>query len=121
MTFLRVIVESASGMPKKKGLLDKLDPYVVCQVGPESEKTSVKKNAGSNAEFNETLHLNFNGEPHLMIHVMDHDKIGKDDLVGSGRLELTSHILGCGWNGRVPIANAKGISAGEVTLQVARC
>eukprot|EP01054_Gregarina_sp_Poly1_P003152 Gregarina_sp_Poly_1__3151@NODE_1892_length_3130_cov_184_804440_g1226_i0_p4_GENE_NODE_1892_length_3130_cov_184_804440_g1226_i0NODE_1892_length_3130_cov_184_804440_g1226_i0_p4_ORF_typecomplete_len122_score14_82C2/PF00168_30/6_4e16_NODE_1892_length_3130_cov_184_804440_g1226_i09031268 len=120
MTFLRVTIVGARNMPKRSGPLDKLDPYVICQVGDQSQKTSVKKNAGSSADYNEVMDLPYNAEPVLFLYVKDYDKVGKDDLVGSGKLELTTNVLGHGFRGGIPLFNAKGISAGEVTVEVTR-
>eukprot|EP01055_Gregarina_sp_Pseudo9_P003311 Gregarina_sp_Pseudo_9__3310@NODE_348_length_3092_cov_92_533246_g72_i1_p2_GENE_NODE_348_length_3092_cov_92_533246_g72_i1NODE_348_length_3092_cov_92_533246_g72_i1_p2_ORF_typecomplete_len121_score22_71C2/PF00168_30/1_6e12_NODE_348_length_3092_cov_92_533246_g72_i1427789 len=117
MQALRVTVISAYNMPKKAGLLDKLDPYIVVQVGGQKQQTSAKTDAGSEAQYNETLNFSYNGEPYMMVYIFDEQK-RKDTEIGSGRLELTHQVLTQGWRGVVNIADKKEKAKGEVLLLV---
>eukprot|EP01054_Gregarina_sp_Poly1_P008591 Gregarina_sp_Poly_1__8590@NODE_50_length_17596_cov_118_903303_g43_i0_p13_GENE_NODE_50_length_17596_cov_118_903303_g43_i0NODE_50_length_17596_cov_118_903303_g43_i0_p13_ORF_typecomplete_len121_score12_77C2/PF00168_30/2_7e18_NODE_50_length_17596_cov_118_903303_g43_i063166678 len=117
MNQIRVTVISAYNLPKKAGLLDKTDPYVEVQVGAQKHRTTTKKDAGSEAQYNEALTFTYNGEPHLAVHVYDDEK-RKDDLIGSGRLELTHSILHQGWRGAINIYNAKEQPKGEVLIHL---
>eukprot|EP01054_Gregarina_sp_Poly1_P008203 Gregarina_sp_Poly_1__8202@NODE_475_length_8096_cov_496_560966_g384_i0_p7_GENE_NODE_475_length_8096_cov_496_560966_g384_i0NODE_475_length_8096_cov_496_560966_g384_i0_p7_ORF_typecomplete_len123_score23_00C2/PF00168_30/7_7e16_NODE_475_length_8096_cov_496_560966_g384_i077288051 len=107
-------------MPKKAGLLDKLDPYVQVQVGGQKQQTSTKTDAGSEAQYNETLSFTYNGEPYIMVHIYDDEK-KKDQLIGSGRLELTQQILHQGWRGVVNTFDKKEKLKGEVLVHVQTC
>eukprot|EP01055_Gregarina_sp_Pseudo9_P002481 Gregarina_sp_Pseudo_9__2480@NODE_275_length_3315_cov_46_385531_g258_i0_p2_GENE_NODE_275_length_3315_cov_46_385531_g258_i0NODE_275_length_3315_cov_46_385531_g258_i0_p2_ORF_typecomplete_len128_score15_30C2/PF00168_30/3_6e162OGFeII_Oxy_2/PF13532_6/0_042_NODE_275_length_3315_cov_46_385531_g258_i026343017 len=111
MPALRVTVHEASGLPKKTGFLDVTDPYVVCQVGSQILATVYKKNAGESAEFNQVLTFDYTNEAHLLVHVKDHDTIGKDDIIASGNLPLTTGHLATGsWSGVLSLVPAKSVA-----------
>eukprot|EP01054_Gregarina_sp_Poly1_P004649 Gregarina_sp_Poly_1__4648@NODE_2485_length_2067_cov_219_457000_g1577_i0_p3_GENE_NODE_2485_length_2067_cov_219_457000_g1577_i0NODE_2485_length_2067_cov_219_457000_g1577_i0_p3_ORF_typecomplete_len122_score22_31C2/PF00168_30/2_9e16_NODE_2485_length_2067_cov_219_457000_g1577_i016512016 len=118
MSTLAVLVESARNLPPKSGSLDKIDPYVVCQIGATAKSTSFKKNGGSNVTFAETLSLPYADEPELIVHVKDKDRIGKDDCLGTGKFTITSYVKNHGFQGCVKLLNPKGQEAGEVHLKL---
>eukprot|EP01054_Gregarina_sp_Poly1_P000392 Gregarina_sp_Poly_1__391@NODE_1097_length_5104_cov_220_281318_g761_i0_p6_GENE_NODE_1097_length_5104_cov_220_281318_g761_i0NODE_1097_length_5104_cov_220_281318_g761_i0_p6_ORF_typecomplete_len121_score17_23C2/PF00168_30/2_1e17DUF1292/PF06949_11/0_15_NODE_1097_length_5104_cov_220_281318_g761_i036514013 len=117
MTQLKVTVISAYNLPKKSGMFDKLDPYVMCQVGAQKQQTAAHKDAGSEAQFNQILSFDYNGEPYISVSVWDDDS-KKDDPVGSGRVDLNHTILTSGYRGAVAMVNKKGESRGEVLVHI---
>eukprot|EP01053_Blabericola_migrator_P009964 Blabericola_migrator_1__9963@NODE_550_length_7654_cov_145_973903_g415_i0_p4_GENE_NODE_550_length_7654_cov_145_973903_g415_i0NODE_550_length_7654_cov_145_973903_g415_i0_p4_ORF_typecomplete_len136_score22_10C2/PF00168_30/1_9e14_NODE_550_length_7654_cov_145_973903_g415_i072177624 len=113
-------VISAFNMPKKVGFGDKTDPYVELQLGAQKLRTSTKIDAGSEAQFNETLRFAYNGEPSLVVHLYDEDK-KKSQLIGSGTLELTRDIFSQGYRGVIHAYDKKEKVKGDVLLHVQAC
>eukprot|EP01054_Gregarina_sp_Poly1_P007854 Gregarina_sp_Poly_1__7853@NODE_445_length_8333_cov_573_313090_g363_i0_p5_GENE_NODE_445_length_8333_cov_573_313090_g363_i0NODE_445_length_8333_cov_573_313090_g363_i0_p5_ORF_typecomplete_len124_score11_85C2/PF00168_30/2_4e15_NODE_445_length_8333_cov_573_313090_g363_i053625733 len=113
---LRVQVISVRDLPKKSGLLDKTDAYVVCQIGNAVQQTDVAKNCGSTAMFHHIMTLPHYGESVLAVSVKDHDKLGKGELIGTGTLQLSDLVLTQGFKGYVPIMSKKDTNTGEVYI-----
>jgi Ca2+-dependent lipid-binding protein len=85
---LEVIVVEAKNL--KSSLMDKTDPYVVLTVGGKKQKTTVKNNAGKQAEWNEKFQFDiFDGVSEMYVEVWD-DDAGKDDLRGSKVIDLNN-------------------------------
>eukprot|EP01057_Protomagalhaensia_wolfi_P003009 Protomagalhaensia_wolfi_Nauph_80__3008@NODE_3082_length_898_cov_1200_837020_g2414_i0_p1_GENE_NODE_3082_length_898_cov_1200_837020_g2414_i0NODE_3082_length_898_cov_1200_837020_g2414_i0_p1_ORF_typecomplete_len162_score42_76C2/PF00168_30/5_5e18_NODE_3082_length_898_cov_1200_837020_g2414_i0316801 len=110
-----VHVFAANNLPAKSGFMDKTDPYVELIVGNQKKQTSVQKKAGSNANFNETLLFDYNGEGDLTINVYDKDRF-KDDFLGTGVLAIGDKLRG--YQGTVAIFDKKGKNNGDVTVRV---
>eukprot|EP01053_Blabericola_migrator_P011480 Blabericola_migrator_1__11479@NODE_684_length_6884_cov_72_451372_g497_i0_p8_GENE_NODE_684_length_6884_cov_72_451372_g497_i0NODE_684_length_6884_cov_72_451372_g497_i0_p8_ORF_typecomplete_len123_score10_04C2/PF00168_30/1_7e15C2C2_1/PF11618_8/0_13B9C2/PF07162_11/0_15_NODE_684_length_6884_cov_72_451372_g497_i017482116 len=118
MPILNIIVDATRDLPDKMGAMDKTDPYVILQIGGQTKQTTVKRNAGSDAVFNESLELNYHWEPELEVIVKDEDRLSRDDLVGSGKLPLTPLIRRRGFEGRIPIYTNSGSPNGHVCVRV---
>eukprot|EP01057_Protomagalhaensia_wolfi_P000720 Protomagalhaensia_wolfi_Nauph_80__719@NODE_140_length_3464_cov_514_481752_g104_i0_p4_GENE_NODE_140_length_3464_cov_514_481752_g104_i0NODE_140_length_3464_cov_514_481752_g104_i0_p4_ORF_typecomplete_len123_score19_29C2/PF00168_30/9_3e14DUF4497/PF14924_6/0_069_NODE_140_length_3464_cov_514_481752_g104_i026212989 len=118
-TTLHVKVVSAFNMPKKVSFRDITDPYIMIQVGAQKDRTSTKIDAGSEAQFDETLTFAYNGEPALYIHLYDAEK-KKDQLLGSTELELTRAVLREGFRGVVEVSDKKK-KQGDILIHVTAC
>eukprot|EP00996_Jenningsia_fusiforme_P001336 NODE_2223_length_1258_cov_65.838710_g2024_i0.p1 GENE.NODE_2223_length_1258_cov_65.838710_g2024_i0~~NODE_2223_length_1258_cov_65.838710_g2024_i0.p1 ORF type:complete len:382 (+),score=31.17 NODE_2223_length_1258_cov_65.838710_g2024_i0:58-1146(+) len=74
---------------KDKDLIGKSDPICKIQIGGQTKSTKQHKNAGTNAQWNETLYFsNVNGQM-IDVTVTDSD-FGKDDVLGRGSIPLSS-------------------------------
>eukprot|EP01056_Protomagalhaensia_sp_Gyna25_P002640 Protomagalhaensia_sp_Gyna_25__2639@NODE_2501_length_1049_cov_3941_806931_g2073_i0_p2_GENE_NODE_2501_length_1049_cov_3941_806931_g2073_i0NODE_2501_length_1049_cov_3941_806931_g2073_i0_p2_ORF_typecomplete_len108_score24_61C2/PF00168_30/1e11_NODE_2501_length_1049_cov_3941_806931_g2073_i098421 len=104
-------------MPKTSGFRDKTDAYVEVQVGGQKNRTSTKVDAGSEAQFNEVLTFTYSGEPTLTVNLYDDEK-KKDDLLGSGHLELSPNVLQQGFRGVIQAKDKKDRSQGDVLLHI---
>ncbi|XP_077406159.1 myoferlin-like isoform X3 [Vanacampus margaritifer] len=87
---LRILVESASGLPKKK--VGSPDPITTVVFRDEKKKTNVI-DSEVNPVWNEVLEFNLNGaalEPnsHVDVIVKDSETFGKDKFIGSTRIPL---------------------------------
>ncbi|KAK7123004.1 hypothetical protein R3I94_019953 [Phoxinus phoxinus] len=87
---LRVAVESAAGLPKKK--LGNPDPVVSVVFKDEKKKTKSISNE-VNPVWNETLEFDLKGVPldsssYIDVLVKDYETLGKDKLIGSAKVSL---------------------------------
>uniref|UniRef100_A0A672LBD9 Myoferlin-like n=1 Tax=Sinocyclocheilus grahami TaxID=75366 RepID=A0A672LBD9_SINGR len=87
---LRVAVESAAGLPKKK--LGSPDPTASVVFKDEKKKTK-PVNSEVNPVWNETLEFDLKGVPldsssYIDVIVKDHETLGKDKLIGSAKVSL---------------------------------
>ncbi|XP_033469329.2 myoferlin isoform X1 [Epinephelus lanceolatus] len=87
---LRVIVESASGIPKKK--LGNPDPIAGVVFRGEKKKTKAIDNE-LNPVWNEVLEFDLKGSPldassFINVVVKDYETIGKDKFIGSAKISL---------------------------------
>uniref|UniRef100_A0A9J8B1N9 Myoferlin n=1 Tax=Cyprinus carpio carpio TaxID=630221 RepID=A0A9J8B1N9_CYPCA len=87
---LRVAVESAAGLPKKK--LGSPDPVASVVFKDEKKKTK-PINSELNPVWNETLEFDLKGVPldsssYIDVIVKDHETLGKDKLIGSANVSL---------------------------------
>ncbi|XP_077062220.1 myoferlin isoform X8 [Siphateles boraxobius] len=87
---LRVAVESAAGLPKKK--LGSPDPVVSVVFKDEKKKTKSISNE-VNPVWNETLEFDLKGVPldsssYIDVLVKDYETLGKDKLIGSAKVSL---------------------------------
>lgn len=87
---LRVIVESASGIPKKK--LGNPDPIAAIVFRGEKKKTKAVDNE-LNPVWNEVLEFDLKGSPldassFINVVVKDYETIGKDKFIGSAQISL---------------------------------
>nr|XP_057917197.1 myoferlin-like isoform X2 [Doryrhamphus excisus] len=87
---LRVVVESATGLPKKK--VGSPDPITTVLFRDEKQKTKAI-DSEVNPVWNEVLEFNLNGAPleansHLDVIVKDSETFGKDKFLGSTRIPL---------------------------------
>uniref|UniRef100_A0A673I2N8 Myoferlin-like n=1 Tax=Sinocyclocheilus rhinocerous TaxID=307959 RepID=A0A673I2N8_9TELE len=87
---LRVAVESAAGLPKKK--LGSPDPTASVVFKDEKKKTK-PVNSEVNPVWNETLEFDLKGVPldsssYIDVIVKDHETLGKDKLIGSANVSL---------------------------------
>jgi hypothetical protein len=64
------------------------DPYVIIQLGGQTQKSSVCKDGGKNPRWSDCLTFNSNGEPGFSFKVMDRDHISSDDELGVGQVAL---------------------------------
>eukprot|EP01056_Protomagalhaensia_sp_Gyna25_P003971 Protomagalhaensia_sp_Gyna_25__3970@NODE_3574_length_528_cov_3592_239264_g3019_i0_p1_GENE_NODE_3574_length_528_cov_3592_239264_g3019_i0NODE_3574_length_528_cov_3592_239264_g3019_i0_p1_ORF_typecomplete_len120_score23_36C2/PF00168_30/1_4e15_NODE_3574_length_528_cov_3592_239264_g3019_i098457 len=111
---LMVHIFCANNLPPKSGFMDKTDAYVEVVLGDKRQCTAVLADCGANAEFNETLMFDYDGESELTINVHDKDKL-RDDFLGTGVLVLGGKLAG--YQGSVAVSNEDGHN-GEVTLRV---
>eukprot|EP01055_Gregarina_sp_Pseudo9_P003958 Gregarina_sp_Pseudo_9__3957@NODE_4100_length_486_cov_1952_431767_g3771_i0_p1_GENE_NODE_4100_length_486_cov_1952_431767_g3771_i0NODE_4100_length_486_cov_1952_431767_g3771_i0_p1_ORF_typecomplete_len121_score34_39C2/PF00168_30/5_6e143HAO/PF06052_12/0_018_NODE_4100_length_486_cov_1952_431767_g3771_i0124486 len=118
MPSIAVTVISPYNLPKKSGLMDKTDPYVMVQVGAQKQKTSTKENAGSEAQYNEVLNFTYNGEPNMVVSVWDDEK-RKDVELGNSTIQLTPDVLRHGFRGALPMMDKKERQQGEVLVHIA--
>ncbi|ROL41004.1 Myoferlin [Anabarilius grahami] len=87
---LRVAVESAAGLPKKK--LGSPDPITSVVFKDEKKKTKSISNE-VNPVWNETLEFDLKGVPldsssYIDVFVKDYETLGKDKLIGSAKVSL---------------------------------
>ncbi|XP_037133650.1 myoferlin-like isoform X2 [Syngnathus acus] len=102
---LRVLVESATGLPKKK--VGTPDPFATVVFKDEKKKTNTIDNE-VNPVWNEVLEFNLNGsalEPNsnLDVIVKDSETFGKDKFIGSTRIPLRE--LASGQLRSLPVRN----------------
>eukprot|EP01053_Blabericola_migrator_P007747 Blabericola_migrator_1__7746@NODE_395_length_8977_cov_183_416835_g72_i1_p7_GENE_NODE_395_length_8977_cov_183_416835_g72_i1NODE_395_length_8977_cov_183_416835_g72_i1_p7_ORF_typecomplete_len159_score7_37C2/PF00168_30/1e11_NODE_395_length_8977_cov_183_416835_g72_i157936269 len=129
---LYVTVVSAYNMPYKSGIRDLTDPYVQLQVGgkcastgtyrdtifvAQKLKTTTKKDAGSEAQYDEVMTFVYHGEPYISVSLYDHNR-RKDTLLGSGKLDLSTDILMHGFRGVIRMMDKKDKHHGDVLLNV---
>uniref|UniRef100_I3KQ66 Myoferlin n=1 Tax=Oreochromis niloticus TaxID=8128 RepID=I3KQ66_ORENI len=114
---LRVIVESASGIPKKK--LGNPDPIASVIFRGEKKKTKAVDNE-LNPIWNEVLEFDLKGSPldassFLNVVVKDYETIGKDKFIGSARISLKDLASGHAKSlpsKNIPLVNEKQQSFG---------
>ncbi|XP_076599312.1 myoferlin isoform X1 [Chaetodon auriga] len=114
---LRVIVESASGIPKKK--LGNPDPIAAIVFRGEKKKTKAVDNE-LNPVWNEVLEFDLKGSPldassFINVVVKDYETIGKDKFIGSAQItlrELASGHLKSLPSKNVPLINEKQQAVG---------
>ncbi|MEQ2278309.1 hypothetical protein XENORESO_015987, partial [Xenotaenia resolanae] len=114
---LRVIVESASGIPKKK--IGNPDPIATILFGGEKKKTKAINNE-LNPVWNEVLEFDLKGSPldassYIDVIVKDYETIGRHKFIGSAKISLRD--LACGQvkslpSKNVPLVNEKQQSVG---------
>ena len=110
---LSVHVVCGANLPAKdKGGVS--DPYVVLHAGSRKAKTTVQHNT-VNPKWNETLEISVADatEP-VRVKVWDHDKIGMNDLLGEGAIELGS----CAPNAMTPLKVALDGNKGVISVEV---
>ncbi|XP_039857543.1 myoferlin [Simochromis diagramma] len=116
---LRVIVESASGIPKKK--LGNPDPIASVIFRGEKKKTKAVDNE-LNPVWNEVFEFNLKGTPldassFINVVVKDYETIGKDKFIGSARISLKDLASGHAKSlpsKNIPLVNEKQQSFGAV-------
>ncbi|XP_013884160.1 myoferlin [Austrofundulus limnaeus] len=109
---LRVIVESACGIPKKK--IGNPDPIVTVIFRGEKKKTKAVNNE-LNPVWNEILEFDLKGAPldsssFISVVVKDYETIGKHRLIGSAQISLKDLVSGQVKSlpfKNVPLANEK--------------
>ncbi|XP_070833559.1 myoferlin isoform X2 [Chaetodon trifascialis] len=114
---LRVIVESASGIPKKK--LGNPDPIAAIVFRGEKKKTKAVDNE-LNPVWNEVLEFDLKGSPldassFINVVVKDYETIGKDKFIGSAQIslrELASGHVKSFPSKNVPLVNEKQQAVG---------
>uniref|UniRef100_A0A3B4G2F6 Myoferlin-like n=1 Tax=Pundamilia nyererei TaxID=303518 RepID=A0A3B4G2F6_9CICH len=114
---LRVIVESASGIPKKK--LGNPDPIASVIFRGEKKKTKAVDNE-LNPVWNEVFEFNLKGSPldassFINVVVKDYETIGKDKFIGSARISLKDLASGHAKSlpsKNIPLVNEKQQSFG---------
>ena len=67
-----------------------MDPYVIIKVGQKTFKTDTKHGAGKTPSWENVFELNRTTEEIMELEVFDHDTGSKDDLVGSGKINIDS-------------------------------
>ncbi|TRY55549.1 hypothetical protein DNTS_023151 [Danionella cerebrum] len=102
---LRVAVESAAGLPKKK--LGSPDPIASVLFKDEKKKTKSVSNE-LNPVWNETLEFDLKGVPldsssYIDVIVKDYETLGKDKLIGSAKISLKD--LSSGQVKSLPVKN----------------
>lgn len=74
---------------------DRMDPYVYLTLGGEKKKTSVCHSGGRTPTWGETFQFNnMSNDVNLAVEVWDKDTFSRDDLVGSGSLNLMPYMNG---------------------------
>uniref|UniRef100_A0A3Q4I6N5 Myoferlin like n=1 Tax=Neolamprologus brichardi TaxID=32507 RepID=A0A3Q4I6N5_NEOBR len=114
---LRVIVESASGIPKKK--LGNPDPIASVIFRGEKKKTKAVDNE-LNPVWNEVFEFDLKGSPldassFINVVVKDYETIGKDKFIGSARISLKDLASGHAKSlpsKNIPLVNEKQQSFG---------
>ncbi|XP_068162366.1 myoferlin-like isoform X2 [Antennarius striatus] len=114
---LRVVVESAKGLPKKK--VGSPDPIASVIFKDEKKKTK-SIDSELNPEWNEVLEFDLNGTPldsssYIDVIVKDYETIGKDKFLGSTKIslrELSSGQVRSLPSRNVPLVNESGQNIG---------
>eukprot|EP00802_Teleaulax_amphioxeia_P002823 Tamp_02826.p1 GENE.Tamp_02826~~Tamp_02826.p1 ORF type:complete len:454 (+),score=66.49 Tamp_02826:2487-3848(+) len=89
---LIVKVHRIAGFPDKSGWMDRTDPFVTLKYGKQKFNTTVKDNAGGNAEYNEVFFFDLVRADHgLEVTVLDSDTMSDDEL---GRQQVQIRDLG---------------------------
>ncbi|KAA6367050.1 MAG: hypothetical protein EZS28_037423, partial [Streblomastix strix] len=83
---------SVQDLPKKD-IVGMCDPYVIFRIGDEEKQTSVANNSSNYEYINESIDLEYDpvlmgGNEKVNIEVWDHDRIGKDDLIGVTSVDI---------------------------------
>ncbi|KAJ8656854.1 hypothetical protein O0I10_007451 [Lichtheimia ornata] len=95
----------------------KNDPYVKLSLAQEEgfidQETTVKKDAGSQASWDETFEFAYNGQPNLYIEVMDKEK-GVDELIGFAAIPLDQAPI----SGVFNVFETEGKVAGAVLISI---
>merc|ERR1711915_801360 len=99
---------------EKKGMMGKVDPYVVLLYGDQKAKSkTIKNNHNPQWEYNANFHIKSENADIISISVFDED-FGKDDTLGNATLDLRSvqeyKSLKNQW---IPLQNCK---SGEVLV-----
>eukprot|EP01013_Petalomonas_cantuscygni_P039340 TRINITY_DN70750_c0_g1_i1.p1 TRINITY_DN70750_c0_g1~~TRINITY_DN70750_c0_g1_i1.p1 ORF type:complete len:347 (-),score=49.92 TRINITY_DN70750_c0_g1_i1:376-1368(-) len=82
---------------KKADLIGGADPYVVVTIdGMQKWQTKVVKNNNKNPQWNESHSFTVQPTSRLQFRVMDKDRIGRDDVLGSAEWPV-SQIRGGAW------------------------
>lgn len=93
---LEVLLISAKGLDDSD-VFDKMDPYVILTWRSNEQKSTVKKGAGSEPEWNETFVFRVSGSadnsPELSVKIMDSDAFSADDIVGEASIPLEAVLL----------------------------
>jgi len=114
-----VVVLRASGLPAadKNG---KSDPYVVLQNGGgKKRRTKVQKGTLSPV-WTETLEVNVvDADLPLTLNVWDHDKLGMDDLLGTGAIDFAHCDAGVRTSLEVALKDGAGLVWVDVTWRPA--
>ncbi|XP_045925077.1 myoferlin-like [Micropterus dolomieu] len=114
---LRVVVESAKGLPKKK--LGNPDPFTAVVYKDEKKKTKTIGNE-LNPVWNEVLEFDLKGTgldsgSYIDVIVKDYETIGKDKLIGSTKIslrDLSSGQVRSLPSRNLPLANESGQNTG---------
>ncbi|XP_066519637.1 myoferlin [Hoplias malabaricus] len=120
---LRVVVECASGLPKKK--LGSPDPITSIVFKGEEKKTR-SVNSEVNPVWKETLEFDLKGSPldsssFIDVIVKDFETIGKDKLIGSAKVflkDLAAGQLKSLSSKNLPLANESGQNVGTIDLVI---
>ncbi|ORZ39278.1 C2 domain-containing protein [Catenaria anguillulae PL171] len=107
-------------------LIGSQDPYLKLTLGSTKLKSSVHKNGGTQAQWNDTLTFSIPADPALApttLHVAcwDKDTISSDDLIGEGQVNLPQVLAATGaFDGWIELSRGEGGKrvAGQVHLQI---
>ena len=100
-----------------EGVLEKMDPYIVFKLGTQKHKTHVCKNGGKQPTWTDTLTFdNIENESFVLFEVMD-DNLFKDEVIGSGSLQLSSLQQMSTSPQWVPFFH-KGNTAGQILMEI---
>lgn len=129
---------SRSSLTEQTRNTGKSDPYVIFRIGGKVQKSKVKKKS-LNPEWNETL-MPFNVpsstmklevtagvtlgcraalsfiQPVVQLVCMDWDRVGADDYIGTGEVEMAGLVDGNERTVRVPLQNKEGRGALYLSL-----
>ncbi|EZG67250.1 C2 domain protein [Gregarina niphandrodes] len=83
---LSITVHEGKGLAG--GFLGRRDPYLIGTMGDQKFHTSAVNNNGKNPLWDQTFALPYNGEPTIEMEIYDRDRMRKDDLMGTGRIQL---------------------------------
>ncbi|KAI9293658.1 hypothetical protein K502DRAFT_282867, partial [Neoconidiobolus thromboides FSU 785] len=79
----------ARELKNKDGFFGKNDAYCDIHVGGRKEKTSVIKNAGKKATWNQTFNYTIDDNvSEIKVECLDYDKISTNDLIGKVKIPL---------------------------------
>eukprot|EP01055_Gregarina_sp_Pseudo9_P001248 Gregarina_sp_Pseudo_9__1247@NODE_1826_length_1305_cov_42_138231_g1694_i0_p1_GENE_NODE_1826_length_1305_cov_42_138231_g1694_i0NODE_1826_length_1305_cov_42_138231_g1694_i0_p1_ORF_typecomplete_len292_score60_35C2/PF00168_30/2_5e16_NODE_1826_length_1305_cov_42_138231_g1694_i030905 len=113
---LQVTVHEASGL--SAGFMGKKDPYVLMKLGGQSHHTTSVPDGGKNPSWEQSFSLTYRGESSMEFCVMDKDRLGTDDIMGTGTLDLAAVRATKVYSTHVPISKG-GKAAGTVRVTVA--
>ncbi|KAJ3692998.1 hypothetical protein LUZ60_012093 [Juncus effusus] len=95
---LEVLLVSAKGL-EDEDIFGKMDPYAILSCRSHEQKSSVKKNAGSDPEWNESFVFAISDDvTELHIKLMDRDICTADDCVGVAKIPLEPVFM----EGKIP-------------------
>jgi len=119
---LTITVESADGLLGDNEV-DKLDPYVVIQVGSQTYTSPVAMDAGENPVWNWSVSVVYNNEPRIEFSVMEHDDYSRHDLLGAVGID---HFMfeRDGWEGGLTLGmgtpETSKTMSGQVATKISR-
>eukprot|EP01054_Gregarina_sp_Poly1_P010388 Gregarina_sp_Poly_1__10387@NODE_744_length_6481_cov_177_190833_g555_i0_p4_GENE_NODE_744_length_6481_cov_177_190833_g555_i0NODE_744_length_6481_cov_177_190833_g555_i0_p4_ORF_typecomplete_len248_score22_12C2/PF00168_30/1_3e16_NODE_744_length_6481_cov_177_190833_g555_i0119862 len=113
---LQITIHEASGL--SGGFMGKKDPYVLMKMGGQSHHTTAVPEGGKNPKWEQTFSMTYRGEQFIEFSVMDKDKVGADDIMGSGSLDLAAVRAAKVYSTNVPISR-HGKAAGTIRVTIA--
>ena len=112
---LHVRVRSAK-LTRDTEIFGQMDPYCLLTIGGQKEKTKVHKKGGKKPRWDQEFSFVCKGEEEMLVDCFDEDTFKKDDLVGTGLIQLNA-VLNGSYNGKVIIYYKKK-SAGELYIDL---
>ncbi len=86
---MSIIIKPINGMlTKDTNMFGKMDPYVVCIIGSQKQRTATHSGGGKKPQWQTTLQFQLQNPESLMRVAVYDDDLGKDDLVGEGTVNL---------------------------------
>jgi hypothetical protein len=80
---MSIIIKPISGMlTKDTDMFGKMDPYVVCMIGQQKQRTATHSGGGKKPQWQTTLQFQVQQMESVMRVAVFDDDLGKDDLIG---------------------------------------